>query len=149
MKQFFLMIFAAIMSMTSCSSDDNKDFMVGLGDKMEVSAENVTLDTSKSDDIYINVPAEGKSFTLQVNNYDEWRVNTVSVKTADDADYKLAYQSGKNKEVYKKDWYQVDVNSNKAKCTISENPQSEARSMELVMTVGDVFQTIYIVQAAK
>lgn len=149
MKQFFLMIFAAIMSMTSCSSDDNKGIMDGLGDKMVVSAENVTLDTSKSDAIYINVPAEGKSFTLQVNNYDDWSVNTVSVKTADDAGYKLVYQSSKNKEVYKKDWYQVDVNFNKAKCTISENPLSEARSMELVMTVGDVFQTIYIVQAAK
>lgn len=145
MKQFFLMIFAAIMSMTSCSSDDNKGIMDGLGDKMVVSAENVTLDTSKSDAIYINVPAEGISFTLQVNNYDEWWVSTVSVKTAANADYRLV----KNKKVYKKDWYQVDVNSNKAKCTISENPQSETRSMKLVMTVGDVFQTIYIVQAAK
>lgn len=152
MKKILLIVFAAMLSLVSCSSDnnDNKGEIDGLEDPMEISSKEVSLDTSKKEGIFINIPKSGETFSLQVNNYDDWWISSVSEKTDQSGDFKLNKQSRKsNRKVSKDGWYQVEVNSNKVECVISENDQAAPRTIQIVMTGGDVFQTFYIVQAAE
>ena len=148
MKKVLLLMFAALFTWASCSSD-NKGELDGNWDEMKISAENVLLDTSKNEGVFINVSKEGPNFYLQVDNYNGWWVSSVSEKTTENGNFKLAYQAGRDKKVYKQDWYNVEIDANKAKCVIGENNLMESRTIKMVMTVGDAFKTIYIVQAAK
>lgn len=148
MKQIFLIIAAALFSLVGCSSD-NKDELDGLGDDMKISSDNVVLETSKENGIYINVPKEGATFYLQVDNYEVWWVSSVSEKVSQNGDFKLSYQAGRDKNVYKKGWYSVEVLANKAKCVIDENTSTESRTAKMEMSVGNVFKPIYIIQPAQ
>lgn len=148
MKKIFFMIVAALFSFVSCSSD-NKGELDGLWDDMKISSENVVLDSSKENGIFINVPKEGAVFSLQVDNYDVWWVSSVSEKISQNGDFKLAFQAGRDKKVCKKGWYSVEADSNKAKCVIDENTSAEPRTIKMEMSVGDAFKAIYIVQPAQ
>lgn len=148
MKKIVLMLFAVLFSFASCSSDDDSS-LVGKDEKMEISVENATLDNSKSEaTLYVKVPATGNTFSLKVTNYADWWIRSVSVKEQSNESY-VSVPRTDNKKVSYKDWCNVTVTSNQAKCTISENTSSVPRSIKIEMTVGDVFETIYIVQEAK
>lgn len=149
MKKILWVMFATILSLVSCSND-NKGDIDGLCEPMEISSKEVSLDTSKKEGIFINIPKGGESFSLQVNNYDDWWLSSLSEKFGQNGKFKLNKQSRKNNPKVSKDgWYQVEVGSNKVKCVISENDQAAPRTIQLVMTGGDIFQTFYIVQAAE
>lgn len=152
MKKILLVMFATMLSLVSCSNDnnDNKGEIDGLCEPMEISSKEVSLDTSKKEGIFINIPKDGETFSLQVNNYDGWWLSSLSEKIGQNGEFKLNKQSRKNNPKLSKDgWYQVEVDSNKVKCVISENDQAAPRTILLVMTGGDIFQTFYIVQAAE
>lgn len=147
MKKIVLMLFAMLFSFSSCSSDDDPA-LVGKGEIMEISAENATLDNSKGEaTLYIDVPAAESTFSLKVTNYDDWWIHSFSVKELSSNSYVLVPKID-NKKVSYKDWFNAMVASNQLKCTISENISSVPRTIKMEMTVGDVFETIYIVQAA-
>ena len=87
------------------------------------------------------------TFSLKVTNYDDWWIHSFSVKELSSNSYVLVPKID-NKKVSYKDWFNAMVASNQLKCTISENISSVPRTIKMEMTVGDVFETIYIVQAA-
>lgn len=82
MKKVLLLMFAALFTWASCSND-NKGELDGNWDEMKISAENVLLDTSKNEGVFINVSKEGANFSLQVDNYNGWWVSSVSEKTTE------------------------------------------------------------------
>lgn len=147
-KKIMFILLSAMFSFSSCGSDDDS-VLVGKGEKMEISAENVTLDNSKSEaTLYIKVPASGNTFSLKVTNYDDWWIRSVSVKELS-SDCYVPVPRTDNKKVSYKDWYNATVASNLMKCSISENTSFVPRSIKMEMTVGDVFESIYIVQDGK
>ena len=84
------------------------------------------------------------TFSLKVTNYDDWWIHSFSVKELSSNSYVLVPKID-NKKVSYKDWFNAMVASNQLKCTISENISSVPRTIKMEMTVGDVFETIYIV----
>ena len=151
MKKILFMLFAAMFSFSGCSSDDdnseNPD-MIGKWVKMEVSAKDANIEKKGSYD-YIYVPTDGSSFTLQVNNYKNWWISSISTQLTPTSDFKLVYYPNHNKTTSDKNWYDFSAKDNQVKCSILKNTSSETRTIELSMTAGDIFETIYIVQAGK
>ena len=145
-KLSLLFLVLGLVLFFSCTDDDPA--LVGKGEIMEISAENATLDNSKGEaTLYIDVPAAESTFSLKVTNYDDWWIHSFSVKELSSNSYVLVPKID-NKKVSYKDWFNAMVASNQLKCTISENISSVPRTIKMEMTVGDVFETIYIAQAA-
>ena len=147
MKKILLMMFAVMLTLCSCSKEDKDSTSVGDCDTMVVSIENAVFDSSSKEDKVINVPCEGNSFTLKVTNYEDWWIYSINVKEAPTVNYKgIEVKDSRN---VTSDWGGVKIVSNQAQCNISANASAQPRTIKLEMTAGDVFETIYIVQAGK
>lgn len=147
MKKVLLMMFAVMMTLCSCSKEDKDSTSVGDWEEMVVSVENAKFDTSSADCKIVNIPSDENDFTLKVTNYDDWWIQSVNIKETSTNIYKAV--KVKDRHDVTCDWGSVNVVSNQARCYISANTSVESRTIKLEMTAGDVFETIYIVQAGK
>ncbi len=148
MKKIVLVLFSLLTMFLGSCRNTSDDIYLGGGEPCRISSKDVTIKEEK-EAYYIDIPANGKDFSLTVNNYQGWNIASISTRESDKGEFKLAYYCGQNKEAKDKDWYEFYEAGNKANCSIKQNSLSTARTIELVMSTGDVACHIYIRQAAK
>ncbi len=129
-------------------SDKSNDIYLGGGEPCKISSNDVTIRKEKENS-YIDVPVKGKDFSITVNNYPGWYISCISTQKSDKEEFKLIYNKGQKKELKDKDWYEFSEAGNKVNCSIKQNSLLTARTIELVMSTGDVACPIYIRQAAE
>lgn len=135
------------MFLGSCSNKST-DIYLGGEEPCKISSNDVTIRKEKEYS-YIDVPVNGKDFSITVNNYSGWYISSVSTQKSDKEEFKLIYYKGQKKETKDKDWYEFSEAGDKVNCSIKQNSLLTARTIELVMSTGDVACTIYIRQAAE
>mgnify|MGYP006926060091 CR=1 FL=1 len=148
MKKLFFILFSLLtMFLGSCSNKSN-DIYLGGEEPCRISSNDVTIRKEKENS-YIDVPVNGKDFSITVNNYPGWYISCISTQKSDKEEFKLIYNKGQKKETKDKDWYEFSEAGNKVNCSIKQNSLLTARTIELVMSTGDVACPIYIRQAAE
>lgn len=164
MKNIFYIAFA-MMSLLCMSCSNNDEDVVGKWQSMNVTSTNVKTEALEGDyegSYVVNVPKEGSSFNLKVENYSQWWVSSIGIRSSEGdislkaADYETVYSlfsanQGKKKENLEQydGWYKMQVSDNNVAISVPENQGTQKRTILLVMTAGDVFSHIYIEQAAS
>jgi len=91
----------------------------------------------------IVIPAEGGTDSIKVKNYSSWWISSVQL-------YKNYYCDDYHST--KADWMEIVVPDDKRNwvyVTVCENTTDSLRKANLVMTAGDIFTDISIIQNSK
>ena len=127
----------AVVSITSCSSDD-KD---GDWDPMKWESE-VPVQTMNG--VYI-VPSEGFEFTFSCRNYSSpWMENGMSA-----GEYYYPPREANNYHSITAEWFKAEIIGNKLMVAFEDNDTKEERLLELTVTAGDIFHTFKFRQIAN
>ena len=165
MEKTFLLTLALFGLMCMCSCSSSEDDVVGKWQAMDVTSAEVETEALGGDykgSYVINIPKEGLSFDLKVENYSQWWVSSIGIRSSEGdislktADYETVYSlfsanQGKKKENLEQydGWYKIQTADNKVAISVPENQSRQNRTILLVMTAGDAFSHIYIEQAAS
>ena len=130
----FLLI-AVLLGFSSCNGDEPD----GKWAKMKWNnVDNLAI----VNNIYV-IPEQGGSFTFECKNYTPW-FSDVIINTEPQ---RMVLQENWNWKEYKNDWFEAKITDNKVMFTFDEIKEPmTGRTVEVVLTAGDIFDTFVFQQ---
>lgn len=139
----FLCILAALFALASCSEKD--------GDWDPMKWGKTTYTTTKIDGKkYIQVPAQGATYTFSCKNYPSFWLSVVNIKTSG---YGFTVEKHLENNSFGNDWYPqhmssdgITVDIDGAEMTVTIDYSDARRVYEVGITAGDIFDTFRFIQ---
>ena len=136
--RIILVMTVAVLSLSSCSSDDNS---YGKWNAMVWEAE---VPAQTTDGVY-TASANGAEFTFTCQNYTfPWIESAVS-----NGAYFFPPREDNNYHTVSADWFKAEINGNQLKVVFEANETAEEKPLQLTVTAGDIFYTFKFKQLAN